>query len=421
MTSISLLGAAPDTGNLGVSALSHSVAFALRERIPNADLCIFDNGRGLRRSKLQVGDQEWLIRLCGLSNSRRIYRRESLAHMRLSQAFPQLMNNGVRTIAQSRAVLDISGGDSFTDLYGSRRFELISRPKEIVMREKRPLILLPQTYGPFREKKNRARAAEIVRRCDSAWARDSRSFEVLADLLGPDFDAARHHCGVDVAFLLPSTRPGHIESPLQQWLEGACGEVVGLNVSGLIYNGGQSAARQYGIAADYSTTVLRLVERLLANSGVNILLVPHVKAPPTKVESDLRACRHLLERLGPIAGERVRVLTGDYNEMEIKWIIGRLQWFCGTRMHSTIAALSSGVPCASIAYSDKTVGVFATCGQQAHVFDPRQMDTEELVDCVYQSFLERSDLRYPLQDKLPGVIARAGSQMDEIAKICLTA
>ncbi|WOX06718.1 polysaccharide pyruvyl transferase family protein [Microbulbifer pacificus] len=419
MTSISLLGAAPDTGNLGVSALSHSVAFALRERIPNADLCIFDNGRGLRRSKLRIGDDEWFVRLCGLSNSRRVYRRESLAHMRLSQVFPQLLNNGVRTIAQSRAVLDISGGDSFTDLYGSRRFELISRPKQIVMRENRPLILLPQTYGPFREKKNRARAADIVRGCDSAWARDSRSFEILVDLLGSDFDAARHRCGVDVAFLLPKTRPEYIESPLQSWLEGTCGEVVGLNVSGLIYNGGQDAARQYGISADYAKSVLQLIERLLATSDVNILLVPHVKAPPTKCESDLRACRQLLERLGPHAGSRVRVLAGEYNEMEIKWIIGQLQWFCGTRMHSTIAALSSGVPCASIAYSDKTLGVFASCGQQAQVFDPRQMDTADLVDCVYQSFLERSDLRYPLQQKLPAVIARANSQMDEIAKMCL--
>ena len=419
MISISLLGAAPDTGNLGVSALSSSVAFAIRERIPDADLCIFDNGRGLRRNNLLVGDDEWSVRLCGLSNSRRIYRRESLAHMRLSQVFPGLLNPGVQAIAQSRAVLDISGGDSFTDLYGARRFELISRPKQITLHEKRPLILLPQTYGPFREKKSRAVAADIVRRCHSAWARDARSFEILVDLLGPEFDSARHHCGVDVAFLLPAIRPRRIENTLQPWMEEANGEIVGLNVSGLIYNSGLVGTRQYGITADYVSAVQQLIERILAESSANILLVPHVNVPPQECESDLRACHQLLKQLGPGAGDRVRVLSGEYSEMEIKWIIAQLHWFCGTRMHSTIAALSSGVPCAAIAYSDKTLGVFASCGQQAQVFDPRELATAELVDSVYQSFQRRAVLRSPLQRKLPGVIAKARAQMDTIADSCI--
>lgn len=419
MTAISLLGAAPDTGNLGVSALSRAVAFAIRERIPDVDLCIFDNGRGLRRDNFSAGAGEWSVRMCGLTNSRRFYRRESLAHMRLSQLFPGLLNPGVRAIAQSHAVLDISGGDSFTDLYGPRRFELICKPKQIALREKKPLILLPQTYGPFRDKKSRILAADIVRRCHTAWARDTHSFDILVDLLGSDFDHQRHRCGVDVAFLLPTMKPKTIEQPLQQWLDAAGEEVIGLNISGLIYNGGREAAQHYGIRANYAQAVQQLLERILKQSDVNILLVPHVLVSPQECESDLRACRQLLARLGPEACGRVRALEGDYNEMEIKWVIAHMQWFCGTRMHSTIAALSSGVPCAAIAYSDKTLGVFASCGQQAQVFDPRELDTTDLVDCVYQSFQQRALLKAPLQQTLPEVLGKAGTQMDTIADSCL--
>jgi len=419
MTFISLLGAAPDTGNLGVNALSHSIAFGILERIPNADLCIFDNGRGMRRGSLRIGNAEKTIRMCGLSNSRRIYRRESLAHMRLSQFFPGLLNPGLRAIAQSRAVLDISGGDSFTDLYGARRFDLISQPKKIALREKRPLILLPQTYGPFREKKNRKLAADILRQSHSAWARDTHSFDVLVDLLGADFDRSRHRCGVDVAFLLPALRPVAIERALESWLAEEGTEVVGLNVSGLIYNGGHAAARQYGIKADYVSAVEQLVEKILKTSNAKILLVPHVKVQPHECESDLRACRRVIERFGSRAEGRLQVLEGDYNEMEIKWIIAQLQWFCGTRMHSTIAALSSGVPSAAISYSDKTRGVFGSCEQQAQVFDPRVLDTGDLVDGVFTSFEQRSNLKKPLQKTLPQVIARARDQMDTIAGHCV--
>ncbi|GAB2526299.1 polysaccharide pyruvyl transferase family protein [Microbulbifer agarilyticus] len=423
MTSISLLGAAPDTGNLGVNALSNSVVHAIQERIPGADLCVFDNGKGIRRRNLRIGDSELSLRGCGLINSRRVYKRESLAHMRLSQMFPGLINPGIQTIQQSRVVLDISGGDSFTDLYGSRRFELISRPKEIALAARKPLILLPQTYGPFRSKRAHARAAEIVRRSRATWARDARSFEIMVDLLGPEFDSERHKCGVDVAFLLPSVRPHRLEDSVTDWLEqgtdGANPDVIGLNISGLIYNGGDSAARQYGISANYALAVQRLVERLLTESDVNILLVPHVNVPQAEVESDLRACRQLLDRLGPQASDRVRVLTGQYSEMEIKWVIARLRWFCGTRMHSTIASLSSGVPSAAIAYSDKTLGVFASCGQQEQVFDPRTMHTQELIDSVFESCARRAQLAPLLQEKLPRVLSIARAQMDTIAECCV--
>lgn len=419
MTAISLLGAAPDTGNLGVSALSRSVALGIRERIPDADLCIFDNGRGMRLDNLQVGSERWPIRRCGLSNSRRVYRRESLAHMQLSQILPGLRNPGVNAIQQSNAVLDISGGDSFTDLYGSHRFALITKPKLIALRANRPLILLPQTYGPFRDKKNRMQAEDIVRRCHSAWARDTESFAILRELLGADFDERRHRCGVDVAFLLPAVEPSKLDDGLKSWLGEVCGETIGLNVSGLIYNGGRDAARRYGIRADYPLALQRLVERMLAESSVNILLLPHVQAPPDQCESDLRACRALLARLGPEANARVKVLGEQCNEMEIKWVIARMQWFCGTRMHSTIAALSSGVPSAAIAYSDKTRGVFASCGQQAQVFDPRALDTADLVDCVFHAFQQRKNLRQPLLRQLPTVLAEARGQMDAIAESCL--
>ena len=38
-------------------------------------------------------------------------------------------------------------------------------------------------------------------------------------------------------------------------------------------------------------------------------------------------------------------------------------------MHATIAALSSGVPCATVAYSLKARGVFASCGMAHAVAD----------------------------------------------------
>jgi polysaccharide pyruvyl transferase WcaK-like protein len=87
-------------------------------------------------------------------------------------------------------------------------------------------------------------------------------------------------------------------------------------------------------------------------------------------------------------------------------------------MHATIAGLSSGVPTAAVSYSDKTLGVFETCGQGEHVHDPRRLDTNALVDAVLRSFRERDSARASLATHLPAVLAKASEQMDEIVALC---
>ncbi|GAA5525535.1 hypothetical protein Maes01_02105 [Microbulbifer aestuariivivens] len=419
MTRICLLGAAPDTGNLGVNALSRSVMLGVARRLPDAEICVFDNGRGLRRDTYLSGVDAIAHQLCGFSYSRRFYRPESLAHMRLSTILPGLCNPGVELLNSSKAVLDISGGDSFTDLYGAKRFAQITGPKKLVLDKKRRLILLPQTYGPFRSPQRRRIAADIVRRSHSAWARDQESYERLAELLGSDFDPAVHKCGVDVAFLLPTTKPEDPGAALSAWLANTDTPKVGLNISGLIYNDPREAISRYQFKADYRQTVQKLIERFLRETAARILLVPHVHTPTGSPESDLDACRQLLCQLPAAARERVHLLDEPLNESATKWVIAQLDWFCGTRMHATIAALSSGVPTATIAYSDKAIGVFDSCAQSAEVFDPRKLDQEELAELTLDSFHRRHQLRELLQRKLPPVLERANQQMDEIAARCV--
>lgn len=420
MTRISLLGAAPDTGNLGVNALSRSTMLGIAKRIPEAEICIFDNGRGLRQASYQAGRDTVPYRLCGLSNSRRFYRPESLAHMRLSTLLPGLSNPGMELLSSSKAVLDISGGDSFTDLYGAKRFSLITRPKQLVLEKKGRLILLPQTYGPFHSASRRKIAEDILRRSHCAWARDRDSFQRMAELLGNDLDPARHKCGVDVAFLLPTTRPAGLDAELCAWLTESPFDLVGLNISGLIYNSPREAIQRYGLKANYRAVVQVLLKRFLCETEAGILLVPHVHAPLGHPESDLEACRHLVETLAPADRKRVVLLEDRLDESGIKWVIAQMDWFCGTRMHATIAALSSGVPTTTISYSDKAIGVFESCGQRAEVFDPRRLDSVELSEQVFDAFQRRDNVRQSLKGKLPEVLDKASRQMDEIAQCCVS-
>lgn len=413
---ICLFGAAPDTGNMGVTALCYSVLRAMEVREPGARLVVFDHGRGCRQEGIALGGRTVQIVRRGAVSTRRYYRPESLWNMRVSGWMGGGWNAGLREVQGADGVLDISGGDSFTDLYGPERFNAVMHPKRLALEQARPLILLPQTYGPFRRRDAHRAAASIVRRAVMCWARDERSFDVLRELAGDTFDPHRHRCGVDVAFLLPQREPAAADvDAVRTWLDASrTAPVAGVNVSGLIWNDPGKARAQYGLRADYREVILGLVRQLLARSDARILLVPHVLTPPGHYESDADACEGVRREVSQAAGSRVAVLPARFDPCELKWFIAQTDWFCGTRMHSTIAGLSCGVPTAAVAYSVKTRGVFDTCGQGEHVTDPRELGSDECVESLWQSWCSRDLARARLRQRLPDVLARAELQMDVV-------
>jgi polysaccharide pyruvyl transferase WcaK-like protein len=323
--------------------------------------------------------------------------------MRVSGWFGGLGNTGLERVRGADAVLDISGGDSFTDIYGARRFWDVSIPKLIAIEQETPLVLLPQTYGPFHSKRFRSVAERIVRRAHLAWARDERSFAALQDLLGPEFDPERHRAGVDVAFGLEGRKP---KTPLPEilkgWQEDRRQPVVGVNVSGLLYH---SADRQSGLnfKLDYRELMLELTRRLVREGGARVLLLPHVLAPDGHYESDPEACRDLAKRLGPGLKNSVTMLTTELDASETKYVISGLDWLVGARMHATIAALSSGVPAAALAYSPKFQGVFDCCGQGTAVADPTILTTHEASDLLWYAFADRENAKRRLNTRLPHI------------------
>jgi polysaccharide pyruvyl transferase WcaK-like protein len=411
-----LIGAPGDTHNLGVSALQRAALAGILLRVPRAEVTVFDNGLGVRPATVRVGREELTYRCVGARMSRRWYRPESLTNIRVSLALGGLANHTARALLDADAVLDVSGGDSFSDLYGQQRFELITRPKEMTLRQGRPLILLPQTYGPFDQAANEVRARSVVRASALALARDDESYAALR-ALGGNGDRGHDHChtGVDLAFELDAHEPRDPEVVRRP----DDAPLVGLNISGLVYNDPEAAVR-FGFRADYRDVVHQLIDRLLTRADARVVLVAHVLAPSETGESDPQACRSVAQTFADHdRRDRLVVATPVDDPSETKGLISRFDWFCGTRMHSTIAALSSGVPAASISYSGKAAGVFATCDQAEHVADLRRLSTAEVVDRVWRSWLDRARARESLTRRLPTVLATAGTQMDRILEVAV--
>lgn len=407
-----LFGAAGDTGNLGVSALRQALLVGLLRRLPDAHITAFDHGRGMRDETVEEhGEVLGSVACRGAVLSKRLTRGESWATIRAALRLAPTRNAVAAELDRATAVLDISAGDSFSDLYGLRRFRSVHAPKAAARSAAKPLFLLPQTYGPFRVPVTRAVARATVAYASLAWARDPRSFERLVELAGGQ-RTHRLRSGVDVAFLLRAERPP-IETALRAWLDRDDGTpLVGVNVSGLL----SQASRQAGSlrqTADYREAMRRLLQRFLDRTSARVLLVPHVLG--TSAEADRPAAKELVTAVGATT-DRVKVAPEGLSAVETKWLIGRTDWFCGARMHACIAALSQGVPTAGVAYSAKAAGVFETVGAVEHVADGRELDTSDLVDRLWDSWQVRQRVQQVLSSTVPGVEARAAALLDELAE-----
>lgn len=409
---ITLLNAAPDTGNQGVSALCLSALSGLAAR-GVGPLAVADHGRGVRTADLGFAN----VRRVGLTHHRRYWRGDNLTTVRALSRLGGWPSPSARTILSSRAVLDVSGGDSFTDLYGPKRFRAMVETKRLALDNDLPLILLPQTLGPFRDRANLAEATAILRAARAVWVRDAASHAFLREVLGKSFDPARHVLGLDMALALPARQPANLSPRLAVWTSYARGfPVAGLNVSGLLAQDAETARRTFALA-DRHDAQAEAAARAILDSGprMRLLLVPHVHRAVGDRESDLGAALALKARLEAEYPDRIEVLDGDLGAMELKWVLSRLSWFAGARMHATIGAFSSGTPTLAFGYSDKAAGVFDRCGLGGHVADLRQLDAPALAAAVSASLARRETAREELADRLPGLRAEAEGQMDAIA------
>lgn len=400
-TSIVLAGAAPDTGNHGVSALCLSAIIGLAERGVE-QFTLFDNGSDNVSSLDFEGLSSASISRLRFQGGRRIYKRSNMRNVRLRQMLG-LPSPALDAIKTADAVLDVSGGDSFTDLYGPDRFDQTIKPKLMALDAGKPLILLPQTYGPFRFTKHCAIARDIIARSALAFARDADSYAYMQQLLGDRFDPARHRLGVDLAFGLPTDNSAAAKS-----------NSAGINVSGLLWNDAVLAAEKFGLACDYKSVLMQLCGHILSKTAHNIHLVPHVR-PDNTGENDLVACRALKQVLPSSLRHRVFIEETANTPTQLKGVIAESDWFAGARMHATIAALSTCTPVANMAYSKKARGVFDRCGIADQVLDMRKLSTSEMVAGLIESFEQRAKQQDILQSQIPFVKRAWAFQMDVIS------
>ena len=229
----------------------------------------------------------------------------------------------------------------------------------------------------------------------------------------------------DVAFTLDAIPPDciDIKPPL---MDASNLDIIGINISGLLYSGGYTKNNMFGLKNDYKVIIDKVVRDLLEYTTAKILFVPHVFGPVGLdddsfdcLENDIDACHVIMESLISDSKKRLHIVNDIYDQSEIKYIIGKCDFFVGSRMHSCIAALSQGIPAIAIAYSDKFVGVFGSIGLEEQVLDARCLDNEEISDRIIKQYEKRNSKINYLAKQIYSIRNRLNDTFKEICSIAI--
>ncbi|WP_114853270.1 polysaccharide pyruvyl transferase family protein [Brachybacterium sp. YJGR34] len=240
-------------------------------------------------------------------------------------------------------VLDTRAGDSFTDIYTLKQLAKMTQAGLYARQWGVPLVLGPQTVGPFGTRRGRALARLSLRAATGLMVRDTASADA-ARALGRPADVV----STDVVFALA-------EVPREQRHD------VLLNVSGLLWHPNPHVDHRH-----YRDVVHGLLDGLAAQ-GRTVSLLAHVaRGSGRGTDSDAAVVAALADR---VSGEAV--IPDDLTEVRAAVAASRL--VIGSRMHACLNALSTGTPAVALAYSRKFAPLLEQVGWR-HTIDLRPGD-----------------------------------------------
>lgn len=357
---IGILGASIVNANLGVNALGFCLLNIVEEKIKllklEAEYVIFSTDEKkkvvLYTKSIGIKDVTTVLPI-------------SLKKIKVLSVFK-------REVKQCDLILDITGGDSFSDIYGAKRF-IRETVGKIIANKYSTVILAPQTIGPFGKKSYEYLAAYAIKHSKAVFARDEISYQYTKKLTSKD----DLYLTSDVAFMLPYSQEKVIDSKKFK---------IGLNISALMWNGGYTQNNQFGLCVDYPMYINSILAKLLEDSNNEIYLIPHV-VHTLDVENDYIICKKIKKQYPSC------ILTGPFETpMDAKSVIKDMDIFIGGRMHSTIASISSGVPVIPISYSRKFEGLFNSINYK-YIVNCRELSTEEAIQITFKYINDIDNLK----------------------------
>lgn len=383
---VGILGLSFNSANKGCEALGYGFLNVLESAVKNHDI----------RIHVLIFEQ------CSIDD---IYRNGDFDHLQLSSvvipgigSLSHIMEH-INNYKKCDIVFDYTEGDSFSDIYGMRRFFVRSFIKQLVEWSGTPLVLGSQTYGPYKTLFAKLLARHLIKNATAVYSRDAVSHDRVKKLTQRDSDVT-----VDVSFAMPYKTVNTESKKIR----------VGINPSGLLWAGGYTKDNQFGLTVDYRRYCREIIAALIETDEYELFLVPHViSSDYSNVDNDTIACEELKAEFGSLT-------EPSYFDtpMDVKSFISTMDFFIGARMHACIAAFTTSTPFVPFSYSPKFEGLFHSLGYD-HVISATRVTTDRAIIETLDMIRKREALFDELQLLKPKISKGVAHLVDETRRLII--
>lgn len=387
---VAIVWANPYNKNLGVGALAYSSLAIfhdiIKENNINAEISFLGSSKWTPDSVIIGGDKMSFNNIVGM---------DYLNWKAIIKMMLRPRRFRLNKVLGLDYIFDMSEGDSFTDIYGDGRFYRIFNSKKIFSIMGKTQVLLPQTIGPFNNPSREKSAIAVMKKINTVISRDKKSFNYTQQFLPKENIAEM----IDVAFYMPFEHKKFNNNKIN----------VGINISGLLWNGGYTGKNQFNLKTDYKKLIRDTLNYFAAQENVQIHLVPHVIPTDSPVEDDYTASEEIQKEF-----PQVVVSPRFDSPIEAKSYISGMDFFTGARMHACIAAFSSGVPVYPMAYSRKFNGLFGDTLKYKWMGDCVNETGDEVFSKLKEGYVKRDLLASQIADSNENIVKPRLRQLKEL-------
>lgn len=423
---VCILGASFQKDNLAVSSLLTGTIMAILNAYPYIEISLLDGTAESGWKDVTHGAATTEVKCFRIDFSMKLSAENNMWSMLIGSLLSRLprcrfihdafstYHSGLRCIEEADIVFSLSGGDRFTDACGMNRFFSVALPQLLAILLRKPLVLLPQTLGPFKKGLTRIIARSILSQAKVVYSRDHENIEEIPKVLG--VDPERFEFGYDMGFVVePRIQVEQVPAWLQRWNTET--PLVALNVSGLLYGSDSVKKSLCNLKSDYRQLIYDLIEHFVVTHRAEVVFIPYVFGATAKGECDVMAGRRIFRGVKHKLYEHLHFIDGAFDEYEMRALMGRCDFFIGSRVEACIAALSQGIPTTVLAYSQRSCAVFASAGLENVVLDMEALDEKAILEHVDHAYRHREELRAHLESKIPTFRA---SVMDLLKQISIS-
>ncbi len=263
-----------------------------------------------------------------------------------------------------------------------------------------PVVILPNSFGPFETPFSRRFIARLLDRCALVTTRESRSQQVLDQLIPhkakpfPDMAFLLKVGEADLAWARKEFHKMEIRSD---------GTAVGITMRPWRFPGHAHPQTAYD---SYLDSMVEFIRHLRAQ-GLQPVLIAHVRGPGPH-EMDRLALDECRTRLGP---PPPILIDSEYDCVQMKALYAHLGYMVGTRFHSCIFAMAQAVPTLAIGYQGyKAFGIMADMGLEPFFMDIGNLSAGDLAERFASLQARQAEFRA----KCRTYIARAEARLRDL-------